>query len=123
MTHRIASRIAALAATAAAALLLVQSPAASAQEKHLQFSINLGHPGHHGYYLPPPPPPVIHHHIEYYPAPAISYGYSNYGSFGYAQPGHGGGHWHGDEFCRRDHGHRGKHKIKYKHRDRDHDDD
>lgn len=121
MTHRIASRIAALAATATAALMLVQSPAASAQEKHLQFSINLGHPG---YYLPPPPPPVVYHqHIEYYPAPAISYGYSNYGSFGYAQPGYGGGHWHDGEFCRRDHGHRGKHKIKYKHRDRDHDDD
>lgn len=124
MTHRIVSRIAALAATATAALLLVQSPAASAQEKHLQFSINLGHPGY-GYYLPPPPPPVVYHpDIEYYPAPAVSYGYSNYGSFGYAQPGYGGAHWHGDEYCRRDHGgRRGKHKIKYKHRGHDRDDD
>lgn len=111
-------RIAALAATATAALMLVQSPAASAQEKHLQFSINLGHPGYHGYYLPPSPPPVVHHDIEYYPTPAIGY----YGSFGYAQPGYGGGHWHDGEFCRRDHGRRGKHKIEYKHRDRDHDD-
>lgn len=124
MTHRLVSRLAALAVTATAALALVQSPAASAQEKHLQFSINLGHHGHGYYVAPPPPPPVVvyhqHHHHSYYQPPAIVYGYSNYGSFGYAQPGHGGGHWHGDAFCRRDHGAHGKQKIKYKHHDRGH---
>lgn len=122
MTHRSIARITALAATAATAFLLLQSPAASAQEKHLQFSINLGH---HGYYLPPPPPPVVVHHdyhVEYYPAPAIHSGYSNYGSFGYSQPNYGNGHYHGHQYCRTDHG-RGKHKIKYKHRDRHHDRD
>lgn len=124
MKYRIASHIAVLAATATAALLLVQSPAASAQERHLQFNVNLGH---HGYYLPPPPPPVVvYHHPDphsYYQPPAISHGYSNYGSFGYAQPGHGGGHYHGNNFCRGDHGNRGKHKIQYNDRDRGHDRD
>lgn len=122
MKHRSLTRFTTLAAAATTAILLLQSPNASAQDKHLQFSINLGHPG---YYLPPPPPPVVvHHHTEYYPAPAIQYGYSNYGSFGYSQPNYGGGHYHGDDFCRIDHRRQGKHKIKYKHyRDHDRDDD
>lgn len=116
MTHRTATRarlgtLAALVVTVAAALMLLQSPTASARDRHLEFSINLGHPG---YYLPPPPPPVIYyddHHVDHYPA--------------YPQPSHysGGGHYHGQHFCRARHGHHGKHKIKYKHRDRHHDRD
>lgn len=116
MTYRIVPRLAALAAAVTAALLLVQSPAATAQESHLQFSMNLGHPG---YYLPPPPRPVVVYPHPYY-EPPIAYGYPAYGGFGYVEGGHGGEHYHGSDFCRADHGQRGEQKIEYRREDRGH---